>query len=257
MKATLHRSHSLHAFTLMEMMVVMMVLTLLLGAIFGIVRGTVQLTDEVSVAQAREARLHGLAQFCERTLRALPAHAMVRLRTQQTGSRYLSQLVLAGSLPLLTAEGSPDDVTVWETEEAPGGYLRLQMRCLTADEAMAWDQGDTSVGTRLLLLENLAELEWRFFNPSSSQWEPLWNDRLPLPRRTTPVIPVTEAEERTGASADEQAEKPDASVAAGQGELLHAGRRPSLMELTLIQGTDVPQRWIFWVPEAELPGSEF
>jgi prepilin-type N-terminal cleavage/methylation domain-containing protein len=261
MKATRHATTSLHAFTLVEMMVVMLVLTLLLGAIFGIVRGTVQLTDDLSVAQAREARVHGLAQLCERTLRALPAHTMVRLRTEQTGSRYLTQLVLAGSPPLLTHEGAPDDVTVWETEEAADGYLRLQMRCLTAVEAVAWDQGDTRVGTRLLLLENLASLEWRVFNPSSHQWEPLWNDRLalPQPRRTVPLTPATGADESAGADRDddEGVETPEPSGAGDPEGLLQTGKRPSLMELSLTQGTDAPLKWIFWVPGAETPGAGF
>ncbi|WP_166442698.1 prepilin-type N-terminal cleavage/methylation domain-containing protein [Phragmitibacter flavus] len=238
-------------FSLLEMMVVMLVLTLLLGAITSIVRGTVQLTDDVSVAQAREARLHGLAQLCERAFWSVPGHGMVRLRNTQAGNRYLSQLTLTGLPPLLAGEGSLDDVIVLETDEAPDGYLRLQMHFLTAEEAETWENGDTTTGTRLLLLENIATLEWRFFNESSRQWEPLWNERLTLPQwmGDTPISsPPGNAEDDSEGGG---AESEPAAV-----NIPDLGRRPGLVELTVAQGAELPRRWTFWVPEAQVPGTE-
>lgn len=236
-------------FTLIEMMVVMLVLSLLLGAIVAIVRGTVQLTDEVSVAQANEARLHGLVQLCERTFRALPGHAIVRLRTTQTGNRYLTQLIFTSAPPLLASQGALNDVTVWETEETPDGYLRLQMHCMGMDEVIAWEEGNKSIGVKILMLENITSLEWRFLNDASGQWESVWNDQMLLSSLST----------STSRNLVERADTPrtaenSSSLGSEAGDAVVA--RPGLIELKLAQGTDEPQRWIFWVPAAGVPAME-
>jgi len=222
-------------FTLLEMMMVMFILTLLLGAVFGIVQGTVQLTDDMTLEQERDARQRGFTQFCERTFRNLPAQATVRMRVKRTGSRYLSQLVLKDAPIAFASNGAgATGLTILETEEAPDGYLRVVLKWLTPEEVNAWEQGDSSVGQqKLLLLENVAVCEFKFYNPQSREWEPVWNDKISLIQQVTDV---------------------DGSPASQDGPL---GQRPSLVELRLGIGAEEVQRWVLWTPPGQPPTGSF
>lgn len=214
-------------FTLLEMVMVMFILSLLIGSVFGIVRGVTQLTNAMTVEQQRDARTHGFVELCSRTFRSLPPNAMIRLRTKQAGNHYLSQLALVGATSPVS--GNAGGVTVLETEEAPDGYLRVQMRAMTTAEALLWEKGDTAAGLRLMLLENVAKLDWKFFNPENGEWEPLWNDKVDF-SAPGPAAPSGDPAEI-------------ASVG--------AARRPGLIELNLAFGAEPPQRHVFWAPPSE------
>jgi len=225
------RRASTQGFTLLEMIMVMFILTLLLGAVFGIVQGTVQLTDDMTLEQERDARERGFTQFCERTFRSLPAQASVRLRVRQQGNRYLSELAFKDAPIAFSSTGAGSTgLTVLQTEEAPGGYLRVILKWLTNEEAVAWERGDSDAGgVKLLLLENVAVCEWKFYNSRSREWEPVWNDRISL------MPPSTNA---------------DGQPEAAPGPL---GERPSLIEMRLGLGADPVQRWVLWVPPGQSP----
>jgi|GEM_PF-5983740 len=243
----------MQGFTLLEMMLVMFVLMVLVGAIAAIVRGTILLTDEMTQAQNKDSRLNAFAQLCERTFRGLPAQAMVRLRNTQAGNRYLYQLALVDAPSPLNAGGLAGDVTVFETEEAPDGYLRIFLRSMSAEQALAWENGETDVGVRLPLLENVAALDWAFYNPQSAAWEPLWNESylLPLNAGVLEGLPPTPADnvEDPPASADtDAARRTLASNAASQLRAMQRGMRPGLVEMKIAVGADPPLRWVFWVP---------
>lgn len=218
------RHSALGGFTLLEMVIVMFILALLVGAIFGIVRGVTQLTNDMTVEQQRDSRMHGFIELCSRTFRNLPPNAIVRLRTKQAGGRYLGELVLVGARSPVS--GDAGGVTLLQTVEAPDGYLRVMMRAMTAAQVSAWEKGDEDAGLRVPLMENVATLEWKFFNVVSGEWEPVWNEKLQL----------------------------DAS---GMASLSGAyAPRPGLVELRLAFGSEPAQRHVFWVPPSEAVGRE-
>jgi hypothetical protein len=221
------------------MVMVMFILSLLLSAVFGIVQGTVQLTDDMTVEQEKDARQRGFTQFCERTLRSLPAQATVRLRVKQSGNRYLSQLALKDAPVSFSINGTgASGLTILETEEATDGYLRVMLRWLTNEEAAAWERGDSSAGgRRLLLLENVAVCEWRFFNPRSNEWENVWNDKLSFAQTVDPLSSLAGAAPLPSPGAQ--------------------GQRPGLIELRLGIGNEEPQKWILWVPPGQAPATNF
>lgn len=239
------------AFTLLEMTLAMFIFSLLIAAVFVIVRAVTQLSNDLTVEQQRDARTHAFVEMGTRILRSLPPEAMVRLRTKQTGSRYLGQLVLAGAASPLTGGGG--GVTVLETEEAPDGYLRLVLRSLAPDQALAWEKGDSSAGVRVLLLENVAMLEWKFFNVRSGEWEPVWNDKLGLASVLQPELAALSPPPADGGTPGENPPPPGLTPEEnGQppGLSSAAGQRPSLIELRFALGAEPPQRWVFWTPPA-------
>jgi hypothetical protein len=230
-------------------MMVMFILTILLGAVFGIVRATVELSNDMSETQLAEARVNGFAQFCERTLRNLPAGALVRHRTKQQGSHYLSQLAFKGAPAAFVTQGSGgNEVIVLETEEQVDGYLRVILRSMTAAQVLAWEQGNAKAGRRLPLLEDVAAFEWRFYRVQSGEWEPVWNDRQAL--YPLGVITANPAPEDQGAGGPPpQPGGPGLNPAA----VIPRAQRPLIMELRMTMAGGNPLHWTFWVPPAEPP----
>jgi hypothetical protein len=193
-------------------------------------------------AHDRDARLHSFAQFCERTLRNLPANAQVRMRLTQSGNQYLGELALRNA-PSPVGSSGANGMTILRTEQAPDGYLRVVLEMLTNEEAAARERGRGDVvKQQLVLLENVAKCEWKFFNPLSSEWESVWNDKLsfaPLPASGSAA---------PGVPGQQGLAPPQVPASFGN------ARRPGLVELTFAIGADAPRRFVFWVPPATPPG---
>lgn len=213
-------------FTLMEMMLVMLILTLLVGAIFGIVRGTVELADDMTVEQARESRLRGFADYCERLFRTLPAGAVVRHELENRGGRYLSQLVFENVPSGVGASGvDPRNRVVLQTEEAVDGYLRMVLTVTPLTQ-------DASEPVKLTLLEGVVACEWEFHDPVTDQWVSIWNKGagkglLAAPRDLSPPVPGAEVSPS------------DPGV-----------KRPELVKLKLRLGASGERQFAFWTPPA-------
>lgn len=226
-------------FTLLEIILAMFVLVMLVAGIFAIVGGTTQLADEMERAHERDARVHSFAKFCERTLRNLPANAQVRMRLKQSGNHYLSELALKNAPSPIGATGA-NGMTIIRTEQAPDGYLRVVLEMLSNEEAAdrELDKGE-AVKQRLVLLEDVARCEWKFYNPISLEWESMWNDKVSF-ATGAPGVPL----EPGPAQAQPQLQLP---------ATLGTARRPGLVELNLAVGADAPRRFVFWVPPAVPP----
>lgn len=230
-------------FTLLEIILAMFVLVLLVSGIFGIVGGTTQLTDEMSRAHERDARRHSFAEFCSRMLRNLPGGAQVRLRVKQEGNHYLGEIALKDApspVGFLGANG----ITLLRTEQMTDGYLRVILDMFSHDESTGGGLVNKEAPKQsIVLLEGVAKCEWRFFNPLSREWEPVWNEKLSF--GPAPLI--------------EPVDSPVPGAVPGQApapvSIVPSQSRPGLVELTLAIGADAPQRFVFWVPPASKPGA--
>lgn len=215
-------------FTLLEIILALFVLSLLVGSVFAIVNGTLQLTTEMSQVQQGEARLHGLHRLCDKLFTGLPAYGQVRLRTKQNGSRYLSQLAIRHAPQIFGLERRTGrGLTLLETEETPDGYLRLVMRWFNEDEMTTWEKGQKESGKNsLVLMENISDLNWGFYDPISKQWEPVLNEN----QNFEPIL-------------------------IGNGNkapVLPTGwKRPSLVELQVTTAAGEKIRHVFWVPRLD------
>jgi hypothetical protein len=245
-------SRRARGFTLLEIILAMFVLVMLVTAIFSIVGGTTQLADEMELAHERDARVHSFAQFCERTLRNLPGNAQVRMRVKQIGGRYLGELALKNAPSPIGASGA-NGMTILRTEQAPDGYLRVVLEMLTEEESNAMELGKgDAVKQRLVLLENVANCEWKFYNPLSLEWESQWNENLSFGPMGAMGLSPPAAPPQSGAAPN--APPPLTQVGAGALGLFPGARRPGLVELKFSIGVDAPRRFVFWVPPATQPG---
>jgi prepilin-type N-terminal cleavage/methylation domain-containing protein len=252
MKAFASRAEGRHrrevGFTLLEMVVVMFITALLASAIFGIVNAVTQLTQDLTTSQQRESRTHAFVELCSRSLRGLPPSAMVRLRTKESGNLYITQLALGDAPSPMGVSAGP--FTSLETEVTTSGYLRLVARSLTEEQLLAWELGESNLGTRVVLLENLRMLEWQVFHPQTLQWQHVWNEGMPLTAMRSP----DQMQDQAGAPPPPAGAPPAGGAPPPPPPTDQAGNefgrplRPSLVELRFALGNEPPQRWIFWVP---------
>ncbi|HSI65105.1 MAG TPA: hypothetical protein VLE43_18405, partial [Candidatus Saccharimonadia bacterium] len=163
--------------------------------------------------------------------------------TKESGNLYLTQLALGDAPSPMGVSAGP--FTSLETEVTTSGYLRLVARSLTEEQLLAWELGETNLGTRVVLLENLRMLEWRVFHPQTLQWQHVWNDGMPLTAMRSP----DQSQDQTGGPPGPGVPPPGTPPPTDQaGNELGRPLRPGLMELRFAMGNEPPQRWIFWVP---------
>ncbi len=246
-------------------MLVLFVTVLLVGTVFGIVHAVTSFATVQKDEQRLDARQAGLSELFRRTFQNLPAEAFVRLRNRGGSGSYEGELAIAHA-PSMVASAA-GGVSIWELQRGPDGYARLLMRILSREQVLAWEGGDRSVGSQIVMIEGLSRFEWRFYNDVSQEWEPLWNEKLKLPdkppaalampevatlnpgspspddkdKATDPEVPGLDAKD---GSTKNEPEKAQVNIPRAQTQ----GKRPSLIELIFAQIGGEPQRRIFWVP---------
>lgn len=175
------------AFTLLEMMVALSAFVLLMGGIFSIANGTMELGNDLAVAQDRSLIRQNFISFLRRSFRNLPGEAEVRLSVQARGGNYVPSLnFVNGGSSFTTGMALPPDTSVdLYAEERPGGYLRVGLRildekqtaALRSNQSVRYSKNQESVP----LMDYVSRFEWRFYDPASNRWENNWKQaRRPL-----------------------------------------------------------------------------
>lgn len=175
------------AFTLLEMLVALSAFVLLMGGIFTIANSTMELGNDLAVAQDRSRIRLNFIEFLRRSFRTLPGEAELRLAVQARGGTYLPNLnIVNGGSSFTPGAALPPDTSVdLFAEERPGGYLRVGIRLLDSNQTQALRSGQPVRYARnqevLPLLDNVSRFEWRIYDGASNRWENTWKEaRRPL-----------------------------------------------------------------------------
>jgi|GEM_PF-616136 len=174
-------------FTLLEMLVALSAFVMLMGGIFAIANGTLELSNDLALAQDRSLVRQNFIGFLRRSFRTLPGDAEVRLFVQQRGGSYVPTLnfVNGGTSFTPGASLAPETSAELYAEERPGGYLRVNLRLLDDRQTSAVRSGQpvryTKDQTTIPLLDNVSRFEWRFYDSATGRWENIWKEaRRPL-----------------------------------------------------------------------------
>lgn len=176
------------AFTLLEMLVALSAFVMLMGGIFAIAQGTMELGNDMGLAQDRSQIRQNFVEFLRRSFRNLPGDAEVRLSVQAKGSSYVPTLnfINGGSSFTPGVSLAPDTSVELFADERPGGYLRVTLRVLDQKQTQAV-RSNQKVSYRrdqitLPLLDNVSRFEWRFFDTTTNRWENNWKqgERRPI-----------------------------------------------------------------------------
>lgn len=182
------------AFTLLEMMLSVAILGMMSFAIYRFVQTNIIAMEVSAASDTREARYDALRELLTQQLQSLPS-----------GSG-----ALLGE-PLKVNERDRDEIT-WTSSAGPGlltryasGDYRVSLRVRAHDSKSAqMDLGllrkpkkDSSITndheTWVPLIDNVATLQVRYFDPRLNSWVPRWTDTVTLPRLVRIIIGRTDA----------------------------------------------------------------
>jgi prepilin-type N-terminal cleavage/methylation domain-containing protein len=260
---TTHRTtRSSRGFTLLEMVIVMGITAMLLTAMYSISQGTITLADDIEKYQRRERRMYAYIDFCQHLLSDLPPTAAMNLKTTQDGSSYLCTLEFQNvNSPF---DGSPQQIVTMKTATLAGGGTRLILSSqrMPDPQGLPGANGNSYPLTQVVLLDNLAQYEWRAFDVASNQWASAWREQLPNIMTAPPAPPAgTAAGSVPGGNAAAGIVNGGAvtagnvtggNVAATPGVITPVrSMHPLMLELTMAIGIDPPRRWVFWIPPSE------
>ena len=174
-------------FTLLEMLVALSAFVFLMGGIFAIAQGTLELSNDIGLAQEKSQIRQNFIEFIRRSFRSLPGEAEVRLSVRAKGGTYVPTLNFVNGGSSFTPGTSlpPDTSLDLYAEERPGGYLRVMVRVLDEKQTQALRSNQNVRYPRdqitMPLLDNVSRFEWRFFDSSTNRWENNWKQgRRPL-----------------------------------------------------------------------------
>jgi hypothetical protein len=160
-------------FTLLEVALALLILILIAGALFGVVQGTLTLAAGLEEAKRRDEEINGIYELCRRTFRTLPAEAKLVARVRETEGAKLPELIVYDAPELLVWKQIED----WDVVSAlglrpqTGGNFSL---CLLRKSQGGDSQDDVVAqalpGDWLVLMRDVASLQWRFYNQELGTW---------------------------------------------------------------------------------------
>jgi hypothetical protein len=156
-------------------MMAMGILALLVGMLWTVVNSSVTTAHYIEQAQIDQQQYIALNAFLENLFRKIPAEAQITSRLKDKGSQGLSLLYLThapGAISMLH-QGANLDTIVLGAREQIGGYVQFSL--YISASAVDSSSADNDIPP-LDLIKNLADIQWRYFDPRSQQWMTDWLD---------------------------------------------------------------------------------
>ncbi|MGB8354686.1 MAG: type II secretion system protein [Chthoniobacteraceae bacterium] len=167
-----------NAFTLLEVTLAMGILVLLAGAVYAIVDASIRGTSELESHENRLQQESGFLSLCRQTFHALPATALFQVRIVQQGENFVPELIFRNS-PGLFQWGNVSNVsfsTILGVRQQVGGLFNLSILQDSEDEIGSYLNGGTAKHSWLVLMPDLRDVQWRFFDPRTQVWAKEWKE---------------------------------------------------------------------------------
>ncbi|MBV9010087.1 MAG: hypothetical protein JO354_13125 [Verrucomicrobia bacterium] len=175
--------HRTAAFTLLEITLAVLILSMMSLAIYRFVQTNIIAMRASAAADAVDARYTGLREMLTQQLQSLPpgAGALVgdAVRVNDKDRDTLTWICSAG--PGLMTRYAPGDFRVdlrLQPHDAKSAQLDLGLLRRPKDDTAIADEHDSFVP----LINDVTNLQIRFFDPRLNAWVPRWTDTITLPR---------------------------------------------------------------------------
>lgn len=181
--------------TLLEVILALAVLAMLAATVFLMVETTMRATVIIQESWTRQQQIDRLTYLCRHTFRNLPRSATITGGVEDVDGKEMPVLTFK-NLPGLEVFGSSgqneEEISLMGIPRLGGGY-HLAVRILTPPPEGRLDEPTEDYIT---LIQDLAVLEWRFFQTGDEEWRYEWTDEQSRPSLIQLVLMAIE-ESRT------------------------------------------------------------
>ena len=172
------------AFTLVEIVLALVILALLAGALYSVVDAAMEGAAELQVRQDRSREIGAFLSLCRNTFSGMPGTATFQARVVQDGQRYSTEMVFRNAPGFLGWGGAGNSYrsTILGVRGLVGGLAGVGILQDSEANITAY-LDDSTAPTRpwLMLISDLRDVQWRFFDKSTSSWVKIWNNPTARP----------------------------------------------------------------------------
>ena len=172
-------------FTLLEMVVALAVFVIIIAGVFAIAQGSMELSTDMRVSQERSMIRQNFIEFLRESFRRLPGDADITLEVQAARGSYVPTLSVFNGGDAFTPGPAigPDASVDLFANEMPGGYLRVGLRMVDADETSQRRNAQGLAPQRrkggpndvvLPLIDRVGRFEWQFYDAQQQKWVNTW-----------------------------------------------------------------------------------
>ncbi len=172
----------MRGFTLLEIIIALSIFLIIIAGIFAISKGTMELSQDLTQTQERSMIRQNFIEFLRNSFRRLPGDGEVTLMVESQRGTYVPTISVFNGGDAFSPGPSlpPDSSAELFAQEVPGGYLRVGLRLLPADETNGLRSGlkkrrpvakDDQV---LPLIDKVGRFEWKFQDAATGKWENNW-----------------------------------------------------------------------------------
>jgi len=169
------RSAARAGFTMIEMVVVLVIFVLLAGGIYTVVNSAVSASAVLSDENLHSQRINAFVSLLRHTFHNLPATAQIAGGIRNDG-RPIPEIVLRDAPGLLAwgTGGAAAGTVLLSAVPRLGGGMQFSLMSLPSSLGEQERRNAVRDGKWLLLLPNLREARWRFYDETTQDWREDW-----------------------------------------------------------------------------------
>lgn len=165
--------------TLLETILSILILAIIGGAGLAMINAVLLATDELELQQTREREVMAFAEMCRQAFANLPADATVWSGEDGPGGIGDGpegvQIDLAPMLFTFGRAGMHPGSIQIVVEPQVGGLYRLVLHRLPPEDELELDRGMQGESS-LVLMRDVADMQWRFYDEQTDQWLEIWEE---------------------------------------------------------------------------------
>lgn len=181
-KTSLIQSKS--AFTLVEVTLAIVILMLLVGVLYAMVTATLGGAGRLQAAQDRNRATGAFLSLCRKSFLDMPATADFEARVVTDGRYYSSELIFRHAQGLFRFGENGNDAdsgAVLGVRNQVGGLVGVALLHDDDDKIGTYLHGSSASRPWLMLLPDLRNAEWRFYDADSRTWTKEWHNATVRP----------------------------------------------------------------------------
>jgi hypothetical protein len=162
-------------YLLLEVLLALAVLTLVVGMVFRVIQTTVKATADINFLQTQQRKVDGISELLRRNFESMPATCLFQTR-KGNGSLELVFRYAPFNFSWVRA-GANFGTVVLAGRPQPDGRLALSVLQESGNSLDSYiDAGNEKKAEWFPLMNDVEQLNWRFYSAGTGKWLSDWPD---------------------------------------------------------------------------------